>query len=263
VACRDGSELGPPAETCLPVEAHNAKDVSCHSWDGYCDALVRHRVDKCSELSMVWAARRRFDQLRLCQLRAMPGEKQLVRSQPHVSAADRGAAVTPQAEWASRKTVTAAPFEDAARGGRPRCLCGHAREIAPATLSSTLRNRPAMQMPTMRLPAPNSRCSRRRAHTAAAASAHRPDAEAASRACPRGPILVRLDARVAWRGNRQHSGRQSRGSSGSRALSVRRGGAQIGRRSDELLIGPWAAARVIAARVGRPRCSFTILAPAV
>jgi hypothetical protein len=145
VACRDGSELGPPAETCLPVEAHNAKDVSCHSWDGYCDALVRHRVDKCSELSMVWAARRRFDQLRLCQLRAMPGEKQLVRSQPHVSAADRGAAVTPQAEWASRKTVTVAPFEDAARGGRPRCLCGQAREIAPATLSSTLRNSEQMR----------------------------------------------------------------------------------------------------------------------
>jgi hypothetical protein len=95
----------------------------------------------------------------------------------------------------------------------------------PATLSSTLRNRPVIQMPAMRLPAPNSRCSRRRAHTAASASAHRADAEAASRAYPSGPILVRLDARVAWRGSRQHSGRQSRGSSGSRALSVRRGGA--------------------------------------
>jgi hypothetical protein len=44
----------------------------------------------------------RFDQLRLCQLRAMHGGKPLVQSQPHVPTAGRGAAVTPQVELTLR-----------------------------------------------------------------------------------------------------------------------------------------------------------------
>jgi hypothetical protein len=110
--CRGGSVHADPR--CL--EAHNANDDPCHR-NGHRGAVDPCWAGQCSELSLVCAPRR-VDQLRLCQLRAMPDVKRLVRSQPHVSAADR-AAVRPQA---ARMTV------------RDLCLCKAGLQEAEARL---------------------------------------------------------------------------------------------------------------------------------